>query len=114
LKGLGEEIAMPTHSASRESDGQSTHAHRGERRSSAAQRAKERLEDFDVPAAVRDHPWAALGIAGGVGLVIGATLGSRLVRMLVGSVGMFTVSELLRRYARRTLDEMDDIEADAD
>jgi len=69
---------------------------------------------LDLSDTVRDHPYAAIAIAGGAGLLVGATLGSRLVRMLVGSVGMYTASELLRRYALRALDGMVEVELDAD
>lgn len=74
---------------------------------SAAHRAKGALSRLDVRETVRRYPYGALALAGGAGVLVGATLGSRLVRMLVGSVGVFTVSELLRRYAQRALDELE-------
>jgi hypothetical protein len=64
------------------------------------------LSQLDVPATVRRHPLPSVAIAGGVGMAIGLTVGSRLVRMIIGSVGMYTVSELLKRYAKSALDEM--------
>ena len=80
----------------------------------AAREAKGALGNLDIEQTVRKYPYAAVAIAGGAGLVIGLTVGSRLIRMLVGSVGMFTVSEFLRRYARRALDEMVELEVDAE
>ena len=79
----------------------------------AARQAKGALSSLGIEGTVRKYPYAAVAIAGGAGFVVGLTIGSRLVRMLVGSVGMFTVSELFRRYARRALDEMVELEIEA-
>ena len=65
----------------------------------------ETLERVDVPEIIRQYPYQSIAVASGVGAIIGLTVGSRLMRMLVGSVGMYTVSELLRRYAKKTLDD---------
>jgi hypothetical protein len=64
------------------------------------------FEKLDMPETIRNHPYSAVAIASGVGMAVGLTLGSKLVRIIVGSVGMYTLSELLRRYAQATLDEM--------
>jgi len=82
--------------------------------SSAAERAKGAFSKLDVRETVRRYPYAAIAVASGVGVVVGATLGSRLVRMLIGSVGMFTVSELLRRYAQRALDDLVELEMETE
>ena len=81
---------------------------------SAARQAKGAIGNLHIDETVRDYPYAAIAIAGGAGLLVGLTVGSRLIRVLVSSVGMFTVSELLRRYARRALDEMVELEVDAE
>jgi hypothetical protein len=64
------------------------------------------IKSLDLPETIRKYPYPAVAIASGAGMVLGLTVGSRLVRMLVGSVGMYTVSELLRRYAKKALDDM--------
>ena len=64
------------------------------------------ISRLDLPETIRKHPYPAVAVAGAVGAAIGLTVGSRLVRVLVGSVGMYTLSELLRRYAKKTIDEM--------
>ena len=61
---------------------------------------------LDIPDAVRKHPLPAVVIAGGAGALIGLTVGSRLVRIIIGSVGMYTLSEVLRRYATQAIDDL--------
>ncbi|HEY1958431.1 MAG TPA: hypothetical protein VGH28_22595 [Polyangiaceae bacterium] len=106
---------MPTNNSIHEPNGHRPQKHEARLESFAAvaRQAKGALGKLDVQDSVRNYPYAAVAIAGGAGLVIGLTVGSRLIRMIVGSVGVFTVSELLRRYARRALDEMvDEYEVD--
>jgi hypothetical protein len=72
------------------------------------------LTQLDLPETIRKYPLPAIAIATGIGAALGLTVGSRLVRLLVGSVGMYTVSELLRRYAKDTLDDMKRAEVGGD
>ncbi len=65
------------------------------------------LQRMDVPDVIRKNPGPAMAIAGATGLVLGITIGSRLVRMIVGSIGMYALSEFGRRYARQALENMD-------
>ena len=71
------------------------------------------LTSLDVPATIRKYPFQALAIAGGTGALIGLTMGSRIARIVVGSVGMYTLSEALRRYAKKTIDELQSKETPA-
>lgn len=105
---------MPTNNSIHEPNGHRPQGVRLDAFKSVARQAKGALGKLDVEDTVKSYPYAAVAIAGGAGLVIGLTVGSRLIRMIVSSVGMFTVSELLRRYARRALDEMVEYEVDAE
>jgi hypothetical protein len=73
---------------------------------STARDAFQTLSRMDVPDVVRKNPVPSLAIAGAAGLLIGITIGSRIVRMIVGSVGMYAISELGRRYARQALEDV--------
>lgn len=66
---------------------------------------KKTMANLDVADLIRKHPLPLLAAASAVGLVIGVTIGSKAVRMLIGSVGMFTLTEIARRYAQRALDD---------
>jgi hypothetical protein len=86
--------------------------HRVSRRSTndwqaTAKQAADVLSKLDVPHVIRKNPYPALAVAAGAGLIIGITVGSRLVRMLVGSVGMYAVGEVARKYARQAMENMD-------
>ena len=91
--------------------------HNGHRRASrrgnehdwqaTARDALGRLSEMDVPEVIRKNPYPALAIAGAAGLLIGITVGSRLVRMIVGSIGMYALGELGRRYAAQAFENMD-------
>ena len=50
-----------------------------ERAEESLRNARERLEGAgrELDARVREHPWAAVGVAAGVGLVIGILLGRK-------------------------------------
>ncbi len=61
----------------------------------------------DVAGVVRKHPLPAIAIASALGATLGLTLGSRIMRMIVGSVGAYAISDLLQRFAKQTLAEMD-------
>jgi ElaB/YqjD/DUF883 family membrane-anchored ribosome-binding protein len=50
-------------------------AESGERLDGATQRAQEAADEID--AKVRQHPWAAVGVAAAAGLLIGLLLGRR-------------------------------------
>lgn len=65
------------------------------------------LQKMDVPDVIRKNPYPAMAVAGAVGLMIGITVGSRMVRMIIGSIGMYALGELGRRYAREALENMD-------
>jgi hypothetical protein len=66
---------------------------------------KKTLANLDVADLIRKHPLPVLAAASTVGLILGVTIGSKAVRMLVTSVGMFTLTEIARRYAQRALDD---------
>ena len=65
------------------------------------------LSRLDVPHVIRKNPYPALAVAAGAGLIIGVTVGSKLVRMLVGSVGMYAVGEVAKKYAKQALQNVD-------
>ena len=71
------------------------------------------MSRFDIPDTIRKYPVPAIAIASGAGALIGLTVGSRLVRILIGSVGMYTVGEMLRRYATQAMDDLQRSEAAA-
>ncbi len=73
---------------------------------STARDAFKSLSRMDVPDVVRKNPAPSLAIAGAAGLLIGVAIGSRIVRMIVGSVGMYAITELGRRYARQALEDV--------
>jgi hypothetical protein len=91
--------------------------HNGHRRASrrgnehdwqaTARDALGRLSKMDVPDVIRKNPYPALAVAGAAGLLIGITVGSRLVRMIVGSIGMYALSELGKRYASQAFENME-------
>jgi hypothetical protein len=72
-----------------------------------AKQAAEVLSRLDVPHVIRKNPYPALAVAAGAGLLIGVTLGSKLIRMLVGSVGMYAVGEVAKKYAKQALQNVD-------
>ena len=74
---------------------------------STARDALGALSKMDVPDVIRKNPYPAIAIAGAAGLLIGITVGSRMVRMLVGSIGMYALSELGKRYAGQFLENME-------
>ena len=91
---------------------QSAHnGHRVSRRNSdwqaTAKQAADVLSRLDVPHVIRKNPYPALAIAAGAGLLIGVTVGSKLIRMLVGSVGMYAVGEVAKKYAKQALQNVD-------
>ena len=92
--------------------------HRGSRRNSdwqaTAKQAADVLSRLDVPHVIRKNPYPAMAVAAGAGLLIGITVGSRLVRMLVGSVGMYAVGEVAKKYAKQAMQNIDFDEDDAD
>ena len=65
------------------------------------------LQKMDVPDVIRKNPYPAMAVAGAVGLFLGITVGSRMVRMIIGSIGMYALGEMGRRYARQALENMD-------
>jgi hypothetical protein len=71
---------------------------------STARDAFRALSRMDVPNVIRKNPVPALAIAGAAGLLIGITVGSRMVRMIVGSIGMYAISEIGRRYTRQAFE----------
>lgn len=52
---------------------------------------------------VQSRPYAVLAVAGGVGFLLGAFAGSRLLRTLLVTVGASVVTEALRAYASGAL-----------
>ena len=95
--------------------------HRGSRKirnsdwQATAKQAADVLSRLDVPQVIRKNPYPVIAIAAGAGLLIGITVGSRLVRMLVGTVGMYAAGEVARKYARQAMENMNaDEEVDAD
>jgi hypothetical protein len=72
-----------------------------------AKQAADVLSQLDVPHVIRKNPNAAIAVAAGAGLLIGVAVGSRLVRMLVGTVGMYAFGEVARKYARQALENVD-------
>ncbi|HEY2369890.1 MAG TPA: hypothetical protein VGH87_26000 [Polyangiaceae bacterium] len=105
---------MPTH--------QTEHnGHRVSRRinndwQKTAKQAADVLSRLDVPQVIRKNPYPAMAVAAGAGLLIGVTVGSRLVRLIVGSVGMYAAGEFAKKYAKQAMQNMDfdddDIEVD--
>ena len=85
--------------------------HRVSRRSTdwqaTAKQAADVLSRLDVPHVIRKNPSPAMAVAAGAGLLIGITVGSRLVRMLVGSVGMYAVGEVAKKYAKQAMQNID-------
>lgn len=92
--------------------------HRVSRRNSdwqaTAKQAADVLSRLDVPHVIRKNPYPAMAVAAGAGLLIGITVGSRLVRMLVGSVGMYAVGEVAKKYAKQAMQNIDFEEEDED
>ena len=88
--------------------------HRGSRRikssdwQATAKQAADVLSRLDVPHVIRKNPYPVIAIAAGAGLLIGITVGSRLVRMLVGTVGMYAAGEVARKWARQAMENMVD------
>jgi len=74
---------------------------------STARDALGRLSKMDVPDVIRKNPYPALAIVGAAGLLVGITVGSRLVRMIVGSIGMYAISEVGKRYAAQAFENME-------
>jgi hypothetical protein len=66
---------------------------------------KKTMANLDVADLIRKQPLPVLAAASTVGLILGVTIGSKAVRMLVSSVGMFTLTEIARRYAQSALDD---------
>ena len=95
---------MPEHNGHRRVSRRATHEHDWQ---STAREALGALSKMDVPNVIRKNPYPALAIAGATGLLIGITVGSRMVRMLIGSIGMYAASELGRRYAGQILQNME-------
>ena len=103
---------MPTHHTA-------NNGHRVSRRNSdwqaTAKQAADVLSKLDVPHVIRKNPYPALAIATGAGLLIGITVGSRLVRMLVGTIGMYAVGEVAKKYAKQAMENIEmDEEIDVD
>ena len=92
--------------------------HRVSRRNSdwqaTAKQAADVLSRLDVPHVIRKNPYPAMAVAAGAGLLIGITVGSRLVRMLVGSVGMYAAGEVAKKYAKQAMQNMDFGDEDVD
>ncbi len=92
--------------------------HRVSRRSNdwqkTAKQAADVLSKLDVPQVIRKNPYPALAVAAGAGLLLGITVGSRLVRMLVGTAGMYAAGELAKKYAKQAMQNMDFGDEEAD
>jgi hypothetical protein len=67
---------------------------------------KKTIANVDFAGLLRKRPLTTLAVASAVGLVVGLTIGSRAMRMLVASVGMMTLTDLARRYAQRAVDDL--------
>jgi len=72
-----------------------------------AKQAADALSQLDVPHVIRKNPYPAMAVAAGAGLLIGTIVGSRMIRMLVGSVGMYAVGEVAKKYAKQAMQNMD-------
>ena len=77
-----------------------------------AKQAADVLSRFDVPHVIRKNPYPAMAVAAGAGILIGVTVGSRLVRMIAGSVGMYALGEVAKKYAKQAMQNIDFEDAD--
>jgi hypothetical protein len=60
---------------------------------------------LDVESAIRKHPLPAIATAAAVGATLGITLGSRIMRMIIASVGMYTLTDVLQQWTKGVLAE---------
>jgi hypothetical protein len=67
---------------------------------------KKTIASVDFAGLLRKHPVPTLAAATAVGLVVGLTIGSRAMRVLISSVGMMTLTDLARRYVQRAVDDL--------
>jgi hypothetical protein len=68
--------------------------------------AKRMLSQLDVRATIRKHPLPSVALVGAASAVLGLTVGSKAMRMLVSSVGMYALSEFFRRHIKDLLVEL--------